>query len=454
MVLSAFGCRPGHHPSTPGRSATRLRTQDDVMTAPPITIDEQDLVATLVDLVSFASIGGSTDEHRIQEHLADIWDREGLAVDRWQVDLRTLASEPGFPGMEVERGGCTGVTATWTGVGGGPTLLIDGHTDVVPPGDIAAWSADPFKARVVAGEHGPIVAGRGTCDMKGGLASAMAAVRALRAQGVRLRGDVVLAPVSGEEDGGVGTFALLRELDRRGVTPSACVIPEPTNLDIVPANGGALTFRLRVPGRAAHASRRTEGVNAVTALQPVLAALSDLETRRNTPVDPLMQRWPIAYPISVGVVRSGDWASTVPDLLIAEGRYGVALGEPSSAAREAFEAAIAEACAGDPWLRDHPVEVQWWGGQFESGHTRVDAPLVEVVRTAHHQHMNRLPEVYGAPYGSDLRLLAPRMATVQYGPGDSALAHSPAESVPVAQLIECARTLALTMIAVCGAATD
>ena len=427
------------------------------MTGLDIAIDEDDLVATLVRLVGFASIGGSPDELRIQDHLAETWRSEGLDVHRWHVDLADpdgLAADPAFPGMEVERPECRGVTATWAGTGGGGTLLINAHTDVVPPGDMDAWSGDPYQARVVSGPHGPSIAGRGTCDMKGGLASAMAALRALRAMGVRLRGDVMLAPVSGEEDGGVGTFALVRELDQRGISPVACIIPEPTALDLVPANGGALTFRLRVRGQAAHASRRTEGVSAISAFPPILAALSALEQQRNARVDPLMQRWPIAYPVSVGVVHSGDWASTVPDLLIAEGRYGVMLGEDIDSARASFEAAIARVSAADPWLSEHPVEVEWWGGQFASGATSTDDPLVEIVRTAHHQHTRRFPSIYGAPYGSDLRLLAPRMATVQYGPGDSALAHSPAESVPIAQLVECARTLALAMVAVCGVAAD
>ncbi len=137
----------------------------------------------------------------------------------------------------------------------------------------------------------------------------------------------MIAPVVGEEDGGLGTFALLR----RGITADACLVPEPTDLDLVPANGGALTFRLHVPGRAVHASRRTEGVSAIDNLRPVLDALLALETRRNTDVHPLMARWPIAYPISLGTVHAGDWASTVPDLLVAEGRLGVALDETPAA---------------------------------------------------------------------------------------------------------------------------
>ncbi len=169
-------------------------------------------------------------------------------------------------------------------------------------------------------------------------------------------GDIVLASVQGEEDGGLGSYALLH----RGWRADACVIPEPTSLDLVPANAGSLAFRLRIPGRATHASRRSAGVSAVEKFWPIVEALTALEARRNHSCDPLFSRWDIPYPLSIGMVRAGQWASSVPDLLIAEGRLGVALGEPASGARGALEEAVAQACQDDSWLRAHPVEVESW----------------------------------------------------------------------------------------------
>ena len=106
----------------------------------------------------------------------------------------------------------------------------------------------------------------------------------------------------------------------------------------------------------------------------MLLALQDLERRRNADVDVVMRRWPLAYPLSIGTIAAGDWASTVPDLLTADGRLGVALGETIEQARAELEATVAAACAADPWLADHPVEVTWWGGQFASGRTPADSP--------------------------------------------------------------------------------
>ena len=134
--------------------------------------------------------------------------------------------------------------------------------------------------------------------MKAGLVASIHAMDALRTSGVRLAGDVILASVQGEEDGGLGTFALLQ----RGWRADACVVAEPTELDVIPANSGSLTFRLRVPGQATHAARRTEGVSAIEKFWPVWQALVELEQRRHEVVDPLMSRWPLAHPLSIGTV--------------------------------------------------------------------------------------------------------------------------------------------------------
>ncbi|WP_219942030.1 ArgE/DapE family deacylase [Iamia sp. SCSIO 61187] len=407
------------------------------------------MVTALADLIRTPSQTGTAAEHEAQAAMASALAADGLEVDHWELPLAELRSDPDFPGTEAPRTEGWGVVGRLPGSGsgsdGGRTLLLDGHIDVVPPGDPATWThPDPYSGELTATE----VRGRGACDMKGGLLAARWAVRALAATGVPLAGDVLLASVEGEEDGGLGTFGLLR----RGWTADVCVVPEPTALDLVPACAGALTFRLRIRGRAAHASRRTEGVSAIEKLVPVLAALAALETERNVGADPLLDRWGIAYPLSLGVVRAGDWASTVPDLLEAEGRLGVALDEDPAVAQAALEAAVAEACAADPWLRQHPVEVEWWGGQFASGRLPSESDLGERVAAHHHEVTGAPAATWAGPFGSDLRLLTGLggIPTVHYGPGDVDLAHAPDEAVPLAEVEVTARVLALLALEVCG----
>lgn len=407
-------------------------------------VDGPGLVGAVERLVAVPSLGGSDAELDAQDSVAREWERLGLDVDAWDIDVAALAAEPDFPGMEVDRSVARGVIARIPGTGGGPTLLLLGHTDVVPPGDLDAWTSDPFRPRI----SGDRLIGRGACDMKAGTASITYAAKALLASDIRLSGDVILAAVSGEEDGGLGTYAMLK----RGIRADACIIPEPTSLDLVPANGGALTFRLRIRGRATHASRRTEGVSAVDKLLPVLEELRRLEARRNEVVDPLMQRWPIAYPLSIGTVRSGDWASTVPDLLIAEGRLGVALGETPVQARADLEQSLAALSERDPWFADHPIEVEWWGGQFASGRTDPEHPLVRVLGDTAAGILGRAPDVYAAPYGSDLRLLVDaQIPTVHFGPGESSAAHAPAEWVDLREAVACAQVLASYAARFCSA---
>jgi len=404
-----------------------------------------EMVAEVTALVRIPSVSGTDSENEAQDHMADLFAGGGLELDHWQIDLERLCTHPDFPGMEVERREAWGLVGRLPGTGEGASLMLNGHIDVVPVGDPEAWSDQPFAGDIRVGR----LYGRGSCDMKAGLVAAHWAVQAIRSAGVSLRGDVLVASVQGEEDGGLGTFALLE----RGWRADACVILEPTDLDVVPANSGSLTFRLRIRGHATHASRRTEGVSAIEKFLPIWHALHELESRRHTSVDPMASRWPLAHPISIGTIRAGDWVSSVPDLLVAEGRLGVALDEPVQNAKDDLEAAIAEACTADPWLRDHPVEVEWWGGQFASGRLPADSDLVRRVGAAHEIASRHRPyDVWAAPYGSDLRLLTGNghIPTLQYGPGDVTLAHGPNESVPIEDIAITARTLALLALDICG----
>ena len=169
--------------------------------------------------------------------------------------------------------------------------------------------------------------------------------------------------VPSEEDGGAGMLAAIRA----GFVADAAVITEPTRLEIVTVQAGAITFRLAVPGRAAHASVRREGVSALEKLEVLHAALRADEAARNAAeTRPEMRALGLPYPTIIGTVRGGDWASTVPDLVVAEGRYGVRAGQVAEEAADELRTVIAAACAADPWLRDHPATLTVAGGRFSS----------------------------------------------------------------------------------------
>jgi acetylornithine deacetylase len=408
-------------------------------------VDERELVRDLVGLVSVPSVSGSDAESEVQHLLAKQLSHLELNLDLWPLDLPELTSDPGFPGWEVDRTESWGLVATTAGLQEEAGLVLQGHVDVVPPGDLGRWTGDPFVPRVA----GHRVHGRGTVDMKAGVIANIAALRAVRDAGIPLRRPVALHLVVGEEDGGLGAFATLR----RGHRGAACVITEPTSGTVVTANAGALTFEIVVRGLATHGSTAYAGQSAFDAFLPVHRALAALQARRHQHVDPLMAEYPLAYPLAVGRVTCGDWASSVPDRLVAEGRLGVALDEDPAEARAALEEAVAATAAEDPWLRDHPPTVRWTGGQFASGRYAGDeGALLRTVASAHADVSGGgRPREHGAPYGSDLRLYADAgIPTLHYGPGDVRLAHGPDESVPVDELVTVAEALVLTILRTCA----
>jgi acetylornithine deacetylase len=415
----------------------------DVERAVLAAIDDAAIVEELQELVRIPSVDGTPDENTAQEWVAGRLRGLGLAVDHWQLDLDEVTADPAFPGMEVPRSEAWGCVGTLGGEGA-PGLVLNGHVDVVPPGDLGLWpDGDPFSARVSDG----IMWGRGTCDMKAGIAAILGATAAIVAAGIELRRPLAVHTVVGEEDGGLGAFATLR----RGHTGAACLIAEPTAGTLIPANSGSLTFRLEIAGLATHGSTRTRGVSAIEKFEPVHAALRELEAERNRAPHPLLEHLDLANPLSIGTVRSGDWASTVPDLLVAEGRYGVQLGEPVEDARAAFEQTVAAACEKDDWLRDHPVKVTWPGGVFASGLLPEGDPLLDDTLRAVVDAGGAAPEVRGGPYGSDLRQYAAAgVPTLQYGPGDVRYAHATDEHVALAEVLHCARVYALLAVRRCA----
>lgn len=412
-------------------------------------LDEESLVARLAALVRVPSVSGMPEEMEVVDLAAGMLSDAGMSIDHWQIDLDELSEDPWFPGAEVERDTAFGLAAVDRAGEDRPALVLQGHLDVVPPGDPQAWGlTDPFSAEL----HDGRLYGRGSCDMKAGFAANLAVVETLRAAGVRLERPLAVHGVIGEEDGGLGAFATMR----RGHRGEAAVITEPTGDRLVVANAGALTFRIEVPGRSAHGSLRHEGYSAFEAFLPIHRALLDLETDRNREIDPLFGDRDLPYALSIGHVHTGDWASSVPDRLVAEGRYGVLLGEEPQSARTAFEDAVTEASLKDPWLRENRPVVTWPGGQFASGRLDLKHPLISEVSTAAVDSGAAEPDVRAEVYGSDLRIYSGMggIPTLHYGPGDPALAHAPLEHVRIDETVSVTRTLVVLALRRCGVAGE
>lgn len=408
------------------------------------------IVADLVALVAIPSVTGTPAEVAAADLVADLLAAAGpaVAVERRDADPVALARDPAYPGTEMPRDVLPLVAGKVSAARPGRRMLLSGHLDVVPTGDPTTWATPPFAPEVRDG----MMTGRGSCDMKGGVVAAVEALRALASLADAsgrlpepLAGEALFVGVPSEEDGGAGTLAAIRA----GWTADAAIVTEPTRLVVVTAGAGAITFRLTVPGRAAHASTRLEGVSALEKLEVLHAALRADEAHRTaTETDPRMLALGLPYPAIIGTVRGGDWASTVPDLVVAEGRYGVRLGQDADGAFNELRAVIKRACAADDWLRDHPATVEVVGGRFDSVDLAANDPLPASLTAV-------LADVDGAsrptvavPYGSDMRLWVRVGATpcVLFGPGDVRDAHAANEAVALDEVVRCARVLAVWLV--------
>jgi acetylornithine deacetylase len=395
----------------------------------------EDAVSLLRELVRVPSVTG--EEGAVGVIVERAFSERGLDVDTWEATREETEPYREHVGEQSSYENRPNVAGTRRGAGGGRSILLNAHTDTVDPGDPAAWRGDPLSGNL----EGDLLYGRGSCDMKGGLVTHLVALDALSDLGLGLRGDVTVAATVGEENGGLGALSTVL----RGYRADAAIITEPTRLALVPAQGGSLVFRLKVPGRSAHAAVRDEGVSALEKFVPIFENLRELEQERNGVLShPLYDGLRNKVPINIGVVRAGNWASTVPESLVAEGRVGLIPGEEADPFKDLVSERISAVADRDPWLREHPPELTWFGGQFEPAEVESDAPICEAVKKAHERVTGEEPPVEGVPYGADMRLFIRfgGMPCVMYGAGDARVAHAPDEHISVTELLTAASTLA------------
>jgi acetylornithine deacetylase len=397
------------------------------------------------ELIRIPSITGN--EKQVQSLVAHFMREIGMTIDVWNPQKEELSAHPAFSDDGLPLGDRPVVVGHWKGsVSAAQSLILNGHVDVVPAGDPGKWRDDPWSGAVHEGK----IWGRGACDMKGGLVAGMIALHALRKLSIRPSGDVWIESVIGEETGGVGTLASVL----RGYSADAAIVLEPTSLNICPSGAGAASFRLTVTGKPAHAAMRREGVSAIEKFYPLLGAMDHLETTRQVSYHhPLFQPGELIAPISIGKIEAGDWPSTVPERLVAEGRFGILPGEKMDRAKVEFENAIATCATQDPWLSLHRPVVEWFEGQFEPAETPHDAPFVSMLAQAHYDICSRKPDVRGVTYGSDLRFFTnyAGMQAVLYGPGDVSVAHSLDEHISIQEILSAAEVVACAILRWCGA---
>jgi acetylornithine deacetylase len=339
------------------------------------------------------------------------------------------------------------VVARWAGTGGGRSLILNGHVDVVPPAARALWTADPFTPR----RDGDWLYGRGAGDMKAGLVAMTGAVRALRRAGIALRGDLELQSVVEEECTGNGTLQCLLS----GARADACVITEPHPDHLTVAQVGVLWFHVDVGGTPAHAARAaTLGHNAIDAAYTVLAELRALERELNA--DPPAPYDAFVHPINLnpGVIAGGDWASTVAAECTLSCRLATYPGEDPRALQERVEAAVARAAGRDAFLAASPPRVRYDGFVCEGSVVSADEPVVGVLSGAYARVHGEPPALQATTATTDARhFIRHGIPAVCFGPRAERI-HGIDERVSLASMGECARVLAHFVADWCGEARN
>ena len=387
----------------------------------------------------------ANNEGPVQELIAKKLSSFDLHVDHVPVHFETIKEHPAFCDDGFSPDSRYNILGNWQNNGNGKSLILNGHVDVVPTGPEENWSESPWSGSVKKNK----IYGRGACDMKAGLIAGIYAVKILKESGFKPNGNVQIQSVVGEESGGCGTLTNIV----KGYTADGAIILEPTSMSICPIQSGALTFRITINGRATHAATRWDGISAIEKFEPVHQAILDLEKDRHKLFRVNYYENPDRVaPINIGTIHSGDWHSTVPGKLTAEGRLGVFPGESAEEARNTLEDAIKKIAAKDSWLKNSPPVLKWIDGQYESGKTPVEHPLVKTLTACHESVSHKRAKLKGVTYGSDLRLFTnyAKIPAVLYGPGDVRTAHSANEYVQIQDVMKSVEVIANFIVQWCG----
>lgn len=337
------------------------------------------------------------------------------------------------------------VVADWPVAGtGGRSLVLQGHIDVVGPASEKLWRTPPFRAV----RDGDWLYGRGSGDMKAGLAAIVGAVLGLRRLGLAPLAPVQLQSVVEEECGGNGALQCVLS----GLRPDAAVIPEPYPGFIPTSQVGVLWFHVDIAGTAAHVADAQDGFNAIEASFAVVNELHALEDELNESPPPPFDVVPHPVNFNVGVVSGGDWASTVAAECTLSCRIAHYPGTPVAELQRRVEDAVARTAAANAYLAEHPPTVRYDGFACEGSHVADDEPIVRALAAAW-ESVTGAPAVTGPTTATtDVRtFVAAGVPAACIGPHAERI-HGVDERVLVPSVVQTAQVLALLVRDWCGLA--
>jgi len=389
----------------------------------------------LCGLIAYRSTTGA--EHDVQEHVHGLLSSAGFPAEFIPIDENIVNDTdytivPGHKGYQ----GRPNVLVNLPGSGGGRSVLVNSHTDVVPGPD------ELFDARF----EQDVLYGRGACDAKGQVATILLVLSALKDLGIRLKGDVQAQFVIEEEAGGNGSLATIIQGNRA----DAAVVLEPTGLGVFPANRGAAWFKLGVTGRSVHMGRYREGVSAVDEMLGLVSILKEYESflRDVSKGQPLFPDDPSPVVVNIGRIGGGDWPSTVPSECVVEGGIAFLPSRNIKRIREEIYDLIKSKAT--PWAREH-FSLEFARLHNEAFETPTEHPAVRCFHRAAESVLGH-QELKGWAASCDGRLFyhRGRMPTIVFGPGDLGHAHSLDEQIRMGDILRAAEVLVRFLVDWCG----
>ena len=334
------------------------------------------------------------------------------------------------------------------GTGNGRSICLSGHVDVVSPEPVEHWSRNPWSGEI----DGDFIYGRGAGDMKAGVASMIFALQALKETKTQLKGDVLIETTIDEEDGGIGGNLYMRLTQPK---TDAAIIPEPGGYAISIASAGVMYFRVIVTGVPAHAATAHYGVNAIVKMVPIIEALTSLNIERQSTisykyaeVDPRMKGK--ATTLNIGVIKAGDWPSTVPALCILECRIGFPPGETREIVMSQIERTIQNIANKDRWLKDHPPKIEWFGWKARPHEQNPEDPFVQLIDKKIQEFSGIKPIYIGGSSGLDARFFVYNgIPAVSFGPLAEKI-HSIDERVSIKSTVKTTEIIIGTIMDWCG----
>ncbi|HKB82540.1 MAG TPA: ArgE/DapE family deacylase [Burkholderiales bacterium] len=405
---------------------------------------QRDMVELATALVRFPSLNG--DEAGAQDFMEGLFRGMGLKTERFEVrdaDLKDLRGYSPSVGQWERHDNV--VAIHHPNKSGGRSLILNGHIDVVPIGAEELWSSPPFDPVVRDGR----LYGRGSGDMKAGIAAYVTAYNALKSIGLQPAAPVFMQSVVEEECTGNGALACLH----RGYRADAAIIPEPFGHSILSAQVGVMWLSVEVFGKPAHVLNAAQGINAIEAAFALWRGLQSLEADWNKPGNRHPAFAHLDHPIrfNLGRINGGEWASSVPTRCVIELRCGFYPGVPAAQARAAIEARLAETIKRDPALAGITHRVRYAGFQAEGFVLDATAPLLTALAAAHAQVMNTDADWFASSATTDARAfnLYGSIPATCYGP-EAQNIHGIDESVSIESTLRVAQVLALFMARWCG----